>query len=84
MRLSHRLEEAIRGGEARDNPTTKDPRKAAQFMSKREAISAAKMLPGYGPSDVIKIDVMGFSLWAISDAHMNYVSREYYEQVKGA
>lgn len=68
---------------AEGKQTTKDPRRAAQFMSKREAISAAKMLPGYGPSDVIKADVMGFSLWVISDAHMNYVSREHYEQVKG-
>jgi len=40
------------------------------------------MLPGCKPSDAIKIDVMGFSLWAISDAHMNYVSREHYEAVK--
>jgi hypothetical protein len=56
--------------------TTKDPRKAIQFMTKKEAVAAAKKLPGYKPADVIRIDVMGFQMWSIADAHMNYVSRE--------
>jgi hypothetical protein len=61
--------------------TTKDPRAAAQFRTKREAAKAARQLLGYGPSDVIRIEVMGFIMWAIADAHMNYVSKVYYDRV---
>lgn len=55
--------------------TTKDPRKAWQFCTKKEAKEAVRKLPGYGPSDIVPIEVMGFKMWSISDAHMNYVMK---------
>ena len=52
--------------------TTRDPRLAMQFGSKAEAVAMAKSI-GWKAKDATQNDVMGFSLWAIADDHMNYV-----------
>lgn len=66
-----------------ENATTKEVGKAMQFRTKGEAIAAAREVPGYRQSDVIRQSVMGFLVWVISDPHMNFLSREWYCTWKG-
>lgn len=65
------------------NALTKEAGMAMQFRTKSEAISAAREVPGYGPSDVTRLDVMGFYVWVLSDPHMNLLSRAWYCAWKG-
>jgi hypothetical protein len=62
---------------------TKNIREAAQFNSKKEAIAAARTIPGFGPSDVTHSEeIMGFRLWFICDPHMSYISKEFWKAHK--
>lgn len=47
---------------------TKDPRRAKQFATRKDAVAAVKRI-GWRISDAQPIDVMGFRLFAIMDEH---------------
>ena len=59
---------------------TKNPGEAKQFTTKVKAQTAAKAI-GWNKTDVVQAEIMGFYPWVISDPHMNFVSREGYEQL---
>lgn len=63
--------------------TTKEVGEAMQFRTKREAMAAAREVPGYGPGDVIRQDIMGFQVWVISDPHMSFLRRDWFCSFKG-
>lgn len=52
---------------------TRDPRKAKQFATRKEATAAALAIR-WTRADVHEIDVMGFRLWAVADAHLRMLT----------
>lgn len=58
--------------------TTLDKRLAKKWCTKKEALQAATIIPGYVKSDVRKIEIMGFRMWGICDDHMVWLSESGY------
>jgi len=69
--LKNELDRAERKGVVSE--TTKDPRQAFQFPRKREAIEWAKRC-AWGATAPLRVSVMGFWVWVISDSHLNYLT----------
>jgi hypothetical protein len=63
-----------------DSDRTKDPRLAKKWCTKKEAIANSRVVPGYGPSDVTRIEIMGYVMWGLTDYHMTYLSTEGFER----
>lgn len=52
-----------------------DKRRAMQFRTRKEAADCARAIhwPAKSP---IRIEIMGFYLWALADDHMRYLTHE--------
>lgn len=69
--LQHSLDASTQKGVT--SLTTKDPRNAMQFLTKKEAASFA-LLVGWHANDALKQEIMGFVIWVISDPHLNLLT----------
>jgi hypothetical protein len=55
-----------------------EKRHAVQFRTRKEAADAAKFIH-WPPKSAIRIEIMGFYIWALADEHMRYVTRTGYD-----
>ena len=53
--------------------TTRDPREAIQFQTKAIAARFGRAT-GWGATSPLRQDVMGFYIWVLSDAHLNFLT----------
>lgn len=56
---------------------TSEKRLAMQFRTRKEAADAAKRIH-WAPKTAIRIEIMGFYIWALADDHMRYLTRTGY------
>jgi hypothetical protein len=58
-----------------------DKRLAMQFRTRKEAVGCAK-LAHIPVKCAIRIEIMGFYIWALADDHMRYITRAGYDLIR--
>ena len=53
---------------------THDKRLALQFRTRKDAAQAAKLL-GFPAKSPLRIEIMGFYIWALADDHVRFLTK---------